>query len=518
MSATLPPPSPSPPATGAWSRRLHELLSLRDGTDLEGAAARIHEGMEFTPGNTWALVFAILIASVGLNVNSTAVIIGAMLISPLMGPIVATGFGLATHDGALVRRAMRNLALATVVALLASTVYFAVSPLGTAQSELLARTRPTLYDVLIAIFGGGAGAVALTRRKTQGQVLPGVAIATALMPPLCTAGFGLSQGQWGYFFGALHLYLINALFIGLSTLGMTRLMRFPVKSPMASLQVWQVRLVVGLLALSIAIPSVYTGWHVIQEARFEQAARHFVAENFDLPGQVRVQTQLHYDAAGGSIVVSLLGKRLSNDTMAALQRQLPAYGLDHVKLEVQQLSPDAPSVEQVGALARQGVIDELLKRDQQAIAERDERIRQLEQTLTAQRAAARPVANPLPDLAQEMAALEPTLVSLAGGPEVVLTEANPLPAGVAAASSTSASVSTGAASAASAPGGSAASLVLVATWRGRLPPLATQERLRRFAATRLQQPSVRLVHVLLASPQETSTSSGRTIAARKTRH
>jgi len=195
-----------------------QLFSLKPETDHDGTIQQVRSDAEFRSGNIWALVFAILIASVGLNVNSTAVIIGAMLISPLMGPIMGAGFGLATNDFTLLRRSLRNLLLATTVALVTSTLYFWISPLADAQSELLARTRPTLYDVLIALFGGGAGVVAVSRKGYKGNVVPGVAIATALMPPLCTAGFGIAQGNVWFFLGALHLYLINALFICLSTL------------------------------------------------------------------------------------------------------------------------------------------------------------------------------------------------------------------------------------------------------------------------------------------------------------
>ena len=166
---------------------IHQLVSLRADTDYDGTVAQVRAGADLSASNIWSLAFAILIASVGLNVNSTAVIIGAMLISPLMGPIVGTGLALGTDDIQLLRRSLRNLAVSTTVALIVSTVYFFISPLADAQSELLARTRPTLYDVLIALFGGAAGIVAASRRTGGGNVVPGVAIATALMPPLCTA-------------------------------------------------------------------------------------------------------------------------------------------------------------------------------------------------------------------------------------------------------------------------------------------------------------------------------------------
>ena len=176
--------------------------------------------------NMWVLIFAIAVASIGLNVNSTAVVIGAMLISPLMGPIVGMGYGLAVGDTTLIRQAARNIIIFVVISLITATLYFLLTPLKEAQSELLARTQPTLWDVLIAFFGGSAGIVAQTR-KEGGNAIPGVAIATALMPPLCTAGYGLAHGNWQYFFGAFYLFAINCVFIAFSTLLFSKLLKLP---------------------------------------------------------------------------------------------------------------------------------------------------------------------------------------------------------------------------------------------------------------------------------------------------
>ena len=176
----------------------------------------LKKGVEFRGTNLWVLIFAIFLASLGLNTNSTAVIIGAMLISPLMGPIMGFGLGLGIADFDLVKRSLRNYLTATLFSVVTATIYFLISPISEAQSELLARTSPTIYDVLIAFFGGLAGIVAGST-KSKGNVIPGVAIATALMPPLCTAGFGLATGNLSYFLGAFYLYFINTVFISLST-------------------------------------------------------------------------------------------------------------------------------------------------------------------------------------------------------------------------------------------------------------------------------------------------------------
>ena len=190
----------------------HYLDQSQDRESEQVTVEAIREGIEFKGSTIWILIFAIFIASLGLNTNSTAVIIGAMLISPLMGPIMGIGLGLGINDFELIKKSFRNLAVATIFSVLTSTLYFLISPLNEARSELLARTSPTIYDVLIALFGGLAGIVAMAT-KQKGNVIPGVAIATALMPPLCTAGFGLANGNMHYFFGAFYLFFINSVFI-----------------------------------------------------------------------------------------------------------------------------------------------------------------------------------------------------------------------------------------------------------------------------------------------------------------
>ena len=193
----------------------------------------IRNGVEFKGANLWILIFATFIASLGLNVNSTAVIIGAMLISPLMGPIMGVGLAIGQNDFELLKRSLKNYLVATLFSVITATLYFSFTPLNEVQSELLARTSPTIYDVFIALFGGMAGIVALST-KEKGNVIPGVAIATALMPPLCTAGFGLATGNLLYFLGAFYLYFINSVFISLATVIGVRVMHFQLKAFVAS--------------------------------------------------------------------------------------------------------------------------------------------------------------------------------------------------------------------------------------------------------------------------------------------
>ena len=210
---------------GLLSKIKAHFVIMQDMEDEHEIVKQITSGVSFRGANLWVLIFAIFIASLGLNVNSTAVIIGAMLISPLMGPIIGMGLAMGINDLELMRRAVKNFGVATLISVLTAMVYFLITPLGEAQSELLARTSPTIYDVLIATFGGAAGILALCT-KGKGNVIPGVAIATALMPPLCTAGYGLATGHFLYFLGAFYLFFINTVFISLATYVGVRLMHF----------------------------------------------------------------------------------------------------------------------------------------------------------------------------------------------------------------------------------------------------------------------------------------------------
>ncbi len=205
-----------------------EILSLRATSDFEKTRSTISEGVTLRGYNLWILICSSILASIGLDTNSSAIIIGAMLISPLMSPILGVGLSVSVHDKILLLRSLRNLGLAVVISLSASVLYFSLTPLGQVTVEEQSRTFPTLLDVLVALFGGIAGIVSISRQN-QTTAIPGVAIATALMPPLCTAGFGLATTQWNYFFGAIYLFFINAVFISLSTYIIVKYLHFPEK-------------------------------------------------------------------------------------------------------------------------------------------------------------------------------------------------------------------------------------------------------------------------------------------------
>lgn len=253
-------------------------LDLRkDQADPASIEASVMQGVGAAGTNLWVLIFAIMIASIGLNVNSTAVIIGAMLISPLMGPIVGIGYGAGVSDFALIRQAAKNLGVMAAISLATATIYFSLTPLGEAHSELLARTTPTLWDVLIAFFGGAAGIVALTRKEISNAV-PGVAIATALMPPLCTAGYGLANLNLEYFAGAFYLFAINSVFIALATLLFVKLMKLPIRHSVDAEKERRHAWIISVIVVLMIVPSSILAYRLVREERFNAEASKLIAQ------------------------------------------------------------------------------------------------------------------------------------------------------------------------------------------------------------------------------------------------
>lgn len=286
----------------------------------------IKKGIEFKGTNLWVLIFATFVASLGLNTNSTAVIIGAMLISPLMGPIMGFGLGLGISDFELIKRSFRNFATATVFSVITSTLYFLISPISEAQSELLARTQPTVYDVLIAFFGGLAGIVA-SSTKSKGNVIPGVAIATALMPPLCTAGFGLASGNLYYFFGAFYLYFINTVFISLATYVVVRLLKYPKKVFLDKQREKIVTRYVGIIVFFTIVPSLFLSYNLIRSSYFNERVRTFVTEELSFPNTQILSKVITDTSEKKEVKVVLIGQTVPDEMIANAKAKMPKYGL-----------------------------------------------------------------------------------------------------------------------------------------------------------------------------------------------
>ena len=327
-----------------WIRKFwYDVLAytqLKEDTDYEATVKYISSSVEFRGVNLWVLAFAIIVASVGLNVNSTAVIIGAMLISPIMGPILGVGLSIGTLDEELLRRSLRNFLIMVAISLVTSTLYFLISPLSEAQSELLARTRPTIFDVIIAFFGGLAGIVATSRKIQPFTVISGVAIATALMPPLCTAGYGLATWQMRYFGGAAYLFFINSFFIALATFIMVRFLGFPQKRYLNQTRLNAVKRMTYLFAILVMIPSVFMAINLVRESSFNSQAIKFVHdiqqtsyfENVQL-----IDAQRNYEKKEQTVTLRVIGKPLTVEDIARMQNVMRTeYGLDRAKLVIKQ--------------------------------------------------------------------------------------------------------------------------------------------------------------------------------------
>ncbi|EDM37832.1 hypothetical protein PBAL39_15444 [Pedobacter sp. BAL39] len=320
----------------AVKRFLRYRFSLHeDNADEIDTIESIRKNVEFKGANLWTLIFAIFIASIGLNVNSTAVIIGAMLISPLMGPIMGLGLGIGINDFELVKKAARNLAIATVISIIASTLYFWITPLHDASSELLARTSPSIWDVFIAGFGGLAGIIAATR-KEKTNTIPGVAIATALMPPLCTAGYGLASGNLYFFIGAIYLYFINSIFICVATYLIVRYLNFHKREFEDKAYEKRVRRYILILVLITAAPSVYLAYRIVDRSIFENNARDFIDKELRYTNTQVITRNYKYSRNGNEIDLLLLGYELTPQQIDSLKKKMPAYKLNHTKLTIRQ--------------------------------------------------------------------------------------------------------------------------------------------------------------------------------------
>jgi uncharacterized hydrophobic protein (TIGR00271 family) len=364
------PPAPIPAPRPPLRRSLALRFSLdQDKADPAAIDASLRAGAELTGANAWILIFAIFIACIGLNVNSTAVIIGAMLVSPLMGPIMGIGYGVGIYDFALIRRSFLNLGIAVLISLATSTAYFLISPLTEAQSELLARTTPTLWDVLIALFGGLAGIVGATRRE-KSNVIPGVAIATALMPPLCTAGYGLAKGNLSFFAGAFYLFAVNGIFIAFATVVVISLLRLPNRNFVDQATERRVRRAVFAVVVIAALPSLYLANRLVRNELFAERAREFARREFRL--ETSHMTDLQISTADRRIELTLLGDPIGPEVRAAIERRLPEAGLAGTKLVIHQARDlvDADSI-------KQGIMSDLFREGLNTSSLKDEEIGRL---------------------------------------------------------------------------------------------------------------------------------------------
>lgn len=388
----------------------HRFSLLHDTADDDIIDSGLRAGVELRGATPWILMLAILIASIGLNINSPAVIIGAMLISPLMGPIVGIGYGIGIYDFALIRRSLTNLAIAAGISLATSTLYFLLTPLDEAQSELLARTTPTLWDVLIALAGGLAGMIGQTRRE-KSNVIPGVAIATALMPPLCTAGYGLANRDWTVFGGAFYLFSINCVFIAASAVIVIEYLRLPHRKfvdPRVEAHVKRTLLAVVVMTV---LPSIYLAFQLVENEVFNSRARQFIRDEFRASTTHVVDMRLA--AQRKEVELTLIGARLSPAKLKAIENRMRQGGLTGATLTVHQAEDTHVDV----GLLKADIVGEVLRDTQQGLTERDKKIDELTGEL-ARRDAWRALAK---DVGDEFAAQYPDCADVLVGSAVTHT-------------------------------------------------------------------------------------------------
>ena len=363
----------------AIKSEIRTIANISDHIDTDSATKSIRSNVSFRGPNVWILAFSIIIASVGLNVNSTAVIIGAMLISPLMGPIIGIGLGLGVNDTKLIRVGLKNLIVMVGISLIASTLYFLLTPLKLANpTELLARTNPTIYDVIIALFGGAAGLLEISR-KDKGTVLSGVAIATALMPPLCTAGYGLASGTFKYFLGALMLFIINGVFIIIATYVMSKLLGFQEYEFQDQKIAKRTRTLVTIVVLLVAVPSILSAVKMIQSNTFQQNASSFVADNRMLSSGYIYDYEVDTHK-GGRISLYIAGSMLDDADKEKLKASAKEHGIDPDRISFfeHQIVPGEDQ-------SADRLVKDIYERTDSEISKREAEIRVLENELTKYR-------------------------------------------------------------------------------------------------------------------------------------
>ncbi len=390
------------------SEYFKSLINIKHDCDAEATIENISQNIEFKGVNVWILVFAIFLASIGLNVNSTAVIIGAMLVSPLMGPIMGIGLAIGISDIKLLKKSLKNLFIMTLISLLVSTVYFTLSPLSDAQSELLARTRPTIFDVLIASFGGFAGIVASSRKKEMTTVVSGVAIATALMPPLCTAGYGLGTGQITYFWGAFYLFFINSFFIALATFLIVKHLNFPERVYVDDKRRKKVRRTIALFSLIVIIPSVFMAINVVKETAFNSYSRKYITdiEQSELFPDIQI-IKSNRDYEHKKIELAFVGKQLTDEQTQYLHKHLIDCGLGNFSLSIKQAGSPTFDLNQQSQL-----IQDLLDKKDIDLAQKDSLISDLKLQLSELQVNSK---TNMMKIAKELQALNPNIEKITMG-------------------------------------------------------------------------------------------------------
>lgn len=366
-----------------FKNTFQELFNLHtDKASNQAIIDSVRKDAVFKGSNLWILIFAIIICSVGLDINSTAVIIGGMLISPLMGPLIGLGMGVSRNDLDLIKTSGYNISVAIVLSVLTSAIYFYISPLHKVQSELLSRTSPAFWDVLIAFAGGFAGIIAYTR-KEKNNVIPGVAIATALMPPLSTAGFGLATGNFEFFRGALYLFFINSLFISIGTYIVIQILNIRRKKYVDPQYEKKAKRVVFILIILAIIPSIFTAVTMVQKNVFEKNVESFVSKEFNFKNTLIISKKYYYDKTPKEILVTLYGEPIDSNYISIINSKLDDYDLTGVDLRIMQgqmpnTKIDNKVVETLRNDIKTDLMENIYQKNYDILTEKDERIKKLE--------------------------------------------------------------------------------------------------------------------------------------------
>tara|TARA_B100001063_G_scaffold138063_1_gene129036 strand:- start:6791 stop:8221 length:1431 start_codon:yes stop_codon:yes gene_type:complete len=360
-----------------------ELLDLREETDRETTIENVKTDISIKGHNAWILIFSIFVASIGLNVSSAAVVIGAMLISPLMGPIVGLGLSVAINDVETLKKSLINLGVMVALSVITAYLYFSISPLTKETPELLARTYPTILDVLIAIFGGLALIVAKTKKGTMASVIFGVAIATALMPPLCTVGYGLAIGNINYAGGAIYLFSINAVFIALTTFLIAKILRFPMVKYANSKRRKRIAQIATSISVIVIVPSIILFLNLLKVQVFENKAKEFITTSIKHKGAVILKSNQDYDL--NTIEVYLIGRLVPESVIDIWREELRENSnLTNAKLEIFQAADQSGDMAQeLSGKLKFDILDELYEKNEQLLKDKEAKIKFLEDKLTS---------------------------------------------------------------------------------------------------------------------------------------
>ncbi|NMB36874.1 MAG: DUF389 domain-containing protein, partial [Bacteroidales bacterium] len=397
---------------GKFRERFKEIVNISRDVDWAIASESIRKNIYFRGPNVWILAAAVIIASIGLNINSIPMIIGAMLISPLMGPIMGFGLGLGVNDTSLLKESLKHLGIMVLVSILASTLYYLVTPLELDNpTEMLARTRPTIYDVLVALFGGFAG-ILETCRKEKGTVISGVAIATTLLPPLCAIGYGIVTLNPLYIVGPFYLFFINIVFIALATFLMVKYLKFPLVKVSDSTKHKKVSGTIVAFTLVLIIPSIISAIMVIHENQFRQNARKFVSDNKSFNKSYIYDHEVKHEKMSNTLSIYVAGEPLEPSDKELLYRSAELCGIERNQLTI----IENPFTRD--ELSESDIIKSIFERSDSEIKRREDLLVQLQEELNTLRGKELPVTQ----IAKELLTQYPNLkgLSISRGSEVAL--------------------------------------------------------------------------------------------------